>query len=83
MTDQNFVKMTNYGEVLKHRNITFRVAFNKTLRASKASGASEAGQVSKLTALFKSKFRSILRFGKIVIIYLIGFVNVLNLSWSS
>ena len=29
------------------RDLTFRVAFNKTLRASKESGASKAGQVSQ------------------------------------
>ena len=31
----------------KVKDLTFRVAFNKTVRASKASGASEAGEVSQ------------------------------------
>ena len=59
---------------LTHSDLTFCVAFNKTIRASKVSGANEAEQVShtvwakledlsKPTALFKSKFRRILKFG--------------------
>ena len=62
--------MVNY---VNTRELTFCVAFNITVRASEARGASEAGQMSqpiqaskpalgdlsKLTALFKSKFRSI------------------------
>ena len=40
-----------------------------------------AGDLSKPTTLFKSKFRGILRFGMLVLKYLIN--NVLNLSQSS
>ena len=58
MTDQNFVKMT--------MDLTFDVAFNKILRA-RPGGPVQADHT------VKSKFRSILRFGKLVLpYYLIG-----------
>ena len=50
MTDHT-LKMTNLLTTLKLNSLchllTFHVIFHNTLRASKASGASEAGQVSQ------------------------------------
>ena len=61
MTDLRWPTKVKY---VNTRDLTFRVAFNKSLRTSEASGASEdselgLGDLSKLTTLLKSKFRSI------------------------
>ena len=65
--------------MLTCRDFTFRVAFSKTVRASEQgwagipAGASEVSpswDLSKPTTLFKSKFRSISRFGTFVLTYL-------------
>ena len=79
-------KMTKNAQsdlILTLRNLTFLVAFNKTVIASEATWLRKAGQVSQPTTLFKSKLRSILRFGTLQLKFLIISVNILNLCRSS
>ena len=49
MTNQTLIQlpMKKAKKVNKVKDLTFRVAFYKTTRASEASGASEAGQVNQ------------------------------------
>ena len=64
--------------MLTIRDLTLSVAFNKNLRAIKVGQVSQsvqgkragAGDLSKLTALFKGKLRSIFRFDTFVLTYL-------------
>ena len=74
MTDQTLSReptKVKYDNTL--RDLTFRAAFNKTLRARLGRCPSQReqsepglGDLSKPTALFKSKFRSILGYFTLV-----------------
>ena len=77
--------------MITRRDLTFRIKFNKTLRVSKTGlgrcpsqceqSESGLGDLSKLTALVKSMFRSIFRFGTFLLMY-VTLVGHLNKVWS-